>query len=345
MGSSVAKYEAVRERGGDVPWANPDLLRIVGDDDDVPATDANWYAQCPRATEDPGDDLVADIETHGVIHPISVYGDGTRLIVLDGRRRVHAARKVRAKQTAAGLPEEDRILLRAIIRKGSPEELYQFNIGADRTGGEPKPKNPLQRAQQMLLHWKRTGESHAKTGQAFSCGAQVVRYMLKVFDLAPELQERIACGDLSLREAIGLADFERAEQPKKLAQLEAVGATKGTALREGVKKLRRGEAPSKPAPRGQRTGAGAIKAQCRAVAEAISLRIADRRRSMSAVDQAICTAGAAVARFLGGEKKALDYHPDLRDAVLRGVEAAKAATPAPAKAAKSAKPTGDAPTE
>ncbi len=116
MPGAHAPIEGFQKRGADVPWLNPWAIKIVGLDMEDSST--HWFAFCPRAEEPLEPEWIEDIRTNGVRTPVDVYKDGSAVVMLEGRRRVRAARIVWDQQKAAGVPESERIAVRCAIRTG-----------------------------------------------------------------------------------------------------------------------------------------------------------------------------------------------------------------------------------
>lgn len=235
MGSSQVKnLEGFAARGGDMPWLNPHAIRIVGLD--VPETADNWFAYCARADEVLENEWVDDIRQNGVRIPVDVFTDGDCAVLLEGRRRVRAARIVWEEQEKNEVSEADRIKVRVSIRKGSPLALLAFNAGSD----IKKFRTPLQRALLMSTAQK-YGATNEDLARAFSCTTQTVKNTLCLLDLAPVVQDAIEQGQIAATVATQLSKMPRAVQREALAGLLTAGATKGAAAKNGVDKVKRGE--------------------------------------------------------------------------------------------------------
>jgi len=217
MGSEIKNIAGFRSRGGEKPFIDPMQLGIVGlspsnpdyiEGVDPPATDQNWFAHCPRVDEALEDEFVADIAENGVERPIDVYRDGLRLITLEGRRRVRAARRAWLEQKGE---EEKRIAVCVVIRSGSEEDLFAYNVGSD----DPKlrkNRNPVQRAQMIAAYVKRCGEDLEKAGKLFRCSEATIRNNLRLLELAPGPLAEVAKGTLSMANALRIVALPRSEQ-------------------------------------------------------------------------------------------------------------------------------------
>jgi len=235
MGSaSTRKLEGFTALGGELPWISPHAIKIVGVD--IDETPENWFAFCPRADEKLEDSWLEDLRANGVRQPVDAFRDGDTVVLLEGRRRVRAARVIWDEQHKAGIPEDKRISVRVNVRRGSPVELFGFNVGSENR----KSRSPMQRAA-LMLQAQKFGSDDKQIATMFSVSTQTVKNMLSLYDLAPDVQRAVDKGELPIREAIKLADVPREEQKEILAQLTANDATKGARASNGIKAAKKGE--------------------------------------------------------------------------------------------------------
>ena len=234
MGSaSTRKLEGFAALGGELPWLNPHAIKIVGVDIDESAD--NWFAFCPRAGEKLEEEWVEDIRQNGVRTPVDVYREGDTVIMLEGRRRVTAARVIWDEQKKAGTPESDRIKVRVNIHKGSAQVLFAYNVGSENR----KARSPMQRSA-LMLQAQKYGNDDKTIAKMFSCTPQTVRNMLSLYDLAADVQKAVDSGTLPIREAVKLTDKPREEQKEILGKLVAAGATHGAKAANGIRQAKNG---------------------------------------------------------------------------------------------------------
>ena len=235
MGSaSTRKLEGFVSLGGELPWLDPHSIKIVGVD--VDETPENWFAFCPRAGDELEADWIDDIRRNGVRMPVDVYRDGDTVVMLEGRRRVTAARLIWDEQKKAGVSETERITVRVNVRRGSAMELFGFNVGSENR----KARSPMQRAA-LMLHARKFGADDKAVAEMFCCTAQTVKNMTSLFDLASDVQRAVDKGELPIREAIKFADMPREEQKLLLTSLKEADATKGARASNGIKAAKKGE--------------------------------------------------------------------------------------------------------
>jgi hypothetical protein len=235
MGSaSTRKLEGFATLGGELPFLKPHSIKIVGVDLDE--TGENWFAFCPRAGEKLEDEWLADIRQNGVRQPVDVFRDGDSVIMLEGRRRVTAARIIYDEQKKAGVPEAERITVRVNVRRGTPLQLFGFNVGSENR----KERTPMQRAA-LMMKAQQFGADNAALATMFNCSTQTVKNMLSLLDLASDVQRAVDKGELPIREAIKLTDMPREEQKLLLTSLKEADATKGARASNGIAAAKKGE--------------------------------------------------------------------------------------------------------
>lgn len=234
MGSDVKKIEGYRSRGGEIPWVDPFKILIAGID--IPATAENWFAHCPRIDEDIDDAFIQSVREDGVRKPVEVFRDGNRVVLLAGRRRVRAARIVWKEQEEQKTALDRRIAVRVLIRSGSPDELFKFNV---RDNSDRKDLNPIQRATLMQSYQKYAGDDIDKTARMFGVSGPTVRSYLTLLDLAPSVQEAVARRTFSITNALRLSALPRAEQAAKLIEYHAQQADKDEPVEERTRPPRR----------------------------------------------------------------------------------------------------------
>lgn len=231
--TSTRKLEGFQALGGEVPWLNPHAIKIVGLDVEVDKN--NWFAFCPRAKDPLEDEWVDDIRKNGVRQPIDGYRSGDTVFMLEGRRRVRAARIVWDEQKKAGVPEDKRINVRCAIHKGSDEYLFSFNVGSENR----KQRTTGHRAM-LMLNAQKFGADEAALAKMFGCSGQNVKDTLSYFDLSAKLKAAVD-GGFAIREAMKIAKEPRDKQDAMYEEMEAAGATKGAKAGNAIRALKAGK--------------------------------------------------------------------------------------------------------
>lgn len=135
-------------------WDPTQLVIVGGDDDrDEDSDDDNRYAQSlpARMRSRPDPEFVLAIEgTNQVDEPVQVAVDGRKLVVLDGRRRARAARRIWYRQKAGKIPEGDRVRLYVHVHQtGSPDALANINLGSH--FAQPFSSSERQRLRELIF--------------------------------------------------------------------------------------------------------------------------------------------------------------------------------------------------
>lgn len=251
MGGQKREVEGFLKRAPDVPMVFPHAIKIVGVD--LEETSQNWGAYCPRADEELSKEWLKDIRTHGVREPVHGYKNGDEVVLLDGRRRVRAARVIYDEQVKADTPEHLRIAIPVVLHKGQPSELFKVNVGSE----SKKARTPTQQAllMQKAMNY---GADVKDIAAAFEMTEQTVRNTLLLLQGSTDVLKALEDKTLSFRVAIKMVDLPREEQQKTVAEMIASGATKGQAAEAAIQTAKSNVAAEKEA---RKNGAAAPERQ------------------------------------------------------------------------------------
>ena len=167
----------------------------------------------PRREFDPAElaALTDSIRQHGVINPISVEDAGDHYILIDGERRVLAAR-------LAGLTEIEASIRPPMNGAGSRDRLILALVA----NLQRSDMNAVEEARAFseLVH---LGYSQAEIGQLVGLSQSNVSTRLRLLDLEPEIQQLFAHRDLPLGAVTiaalqSLPDESRVRIARSLAQ-------------------------------------------------------------------------------------------------------------------------------
>lgn len=183
--------------------------------------------------------LAQSIKESGILQPILVRREGSEFIVIEGHRRLAAAKM--AGLTHVPVVIDDRELSEA-------EALFrQFVTNCQR---EDLPVLDKARAVQRLM--KAMDWNAAETAVKLGISPSMVSKLLKVLELPAAVQEQIACGSIGLSAAYAIA---QAAGPAAQAQL-ASEAARGALTREDVaaraKSRKRRRSPTRKQPTNNR---------------------------------------------------------------------------------------------
>jgi ParB family chromosome partitioning protein len=219
------------------PPDGPDGYVIVGlDTKDGP----EHHLYDPRIHDPVPDFLVASIRHYGVKKPVLFVRDGERVLVVDGRMRIRAARIARDQQKAAG---EVELVVRGLPERGDPARLF----GVSRTTNLHIADGPLRNAEnaQRMLDM---GKGHDEVAMTFGVTEHTLRReWLPLIGASKEVRQAVERGakngGVGPTVAAKIAKLPLAEQPKALAELTKDGAK--PTVHEAANKLRAaaGKAP------------------------------------------------------------------------------------------------------
>lgn len=164
--------------------------------------------------------MVRSIMAFGVKEPILVCKDGPNTVVVDGLQRVKNA--IVANERLRSENKEP-VLIKAIIERGSEEDLYGVKILANECRQEDLPLIKAEKLQKYLA----MGRSEAQAAIVFGTTLATIKQLVLLQDLAGPVRTAIGRGVLTLSAATHFAKLPREKQAKELERLEAKSAVKG----------------------------------------------------------------------------------------------------------------------
>lgn len=164
--------------------------------------------------------MVRSIMAFGVKEPILVCKDGPNTVVVDGLQRVKNA--IEANRRLCGENKEP-VLVKAIIERGSEEDLYGVKILANECRQEDLPLIKAEKLRKYLA----MGRSEAQAAVVFGTTLATIKQLIVLQDLAAPVRTAIGRGVLTLSAATHFAKLPREKQAKELEQLEAKSAVRG----------------------------------------------------------------------------------------------------------------------
>ncbi len=187
--------------------ADPDRLTIVLDKTDP------LYDQ--RAEEPACESLVRNILKRGVKQPVLVVRRGNEYAVVDGRRRVVAAREAnRRSKEEGGLP------IRVPVRLEYAHEAGDL-LGILITCNENrKDDGPIQRAEKVRRYLD-YGRSEDNAAVEFGVSKMQIKKLLALLTLAPEIMKGIQKGIITATAAMEFAGLGHDEQRAAMQRVAA----------------------------------------------------------------------------------------------------------------------------
>lgn len=186
---------------------NPDQLLIVGLDVHKGDRDHALYDERIHLPVD--ENLVKNIMVYGVIMPVIVREEDGKLLVVDGRQRVRAAREAARRFGQSG---EHEVKVPIKRQRGTDEILMGVMISANelRRGDEI-----LEKAAKALRLVTLQGDARG-VAIAFGTSETTIRNWLSLMEALPEVRDAIKREDISASAGIELSRMPREEQKAAL---------------------------------------------------------------------------------------------------------------------------------
>jgi ParB family chromosome partitioning protein len=196
---------------------DPDALVIIGiDTDDGP--EHHLYDERIKRKGYVTAPFVDNVIEMGIIETISVTKVGNKGVVVDGRRRVLAARKANEKLRALG---EELVLVPALLKRGDEEGLMGVLISGNEHRMDDDPITRAEKAERL----KSRGRNNVQIGKYFGVSGTAIGNWLKVLDCIAVVKNAVRAGKLSMSAAIELADLEPEKQKEALEKMLESGNT------------------------------------------------------------------------------------------------------------------------
>jgi ParB/RepB/Spo0J family partition protein len=174
----------------------------------------------------PSREFVACIQRFGILTPIVVFDDGTRLRVVDGRRRVAAARSVGFESIPATVYQAD----------GCIPDLITMVLNEQRRENPVADFNAIQRLQ-------RRGATEREVCEVTGMSASRIRRRMRLAALHRDLFEGLGRGELTVAVAEACAALPTAQQAGLVARLHESGRLTMSDVR-GVRTARKADTVS-----------------------------------------------------------------------------------------------------
>lgn len=183
---------------------DPEELRLAMDKDD-PLYDV-------RGEEPPDERLVRNIMYHGVLEPVVIVKRPEGPTVVDGRRRVVAAREASERLVEQG---GDGVKVPCVLRRGSEGALAAVMVSTNEIRKDDTVLNRADKAQRLLD----LGKTLEEVAEIFGKSVQTIKNWLDVAGLASPVRKLVEAGKLAANDAAKLKDLARAEQVEAAQKL------------------------------------------------------------------------------------------------------------------------------
>jgi ParB-like chromosome segregation protein Spo0J len=190
-------------------FVNPHELTIIGldtdENEDHPLYDERIYIEVDE-------DLIKNIGFYGIQHPVLVQSEDDRLLVVDGRQRVRAARRLWDQAQASGS-----VGVKVPVRRvDAPENILS---------GIMISTNELRRDDDILAKAIKAHRMYRQVGNisevaiAFGRSEQAIRNYLSVAEADSRLHEAIRAGKIAFTTSVEIARLTKSEQRIRLEAL------------------------------------------------------------------------------------------------------------------------------
>jgi ParB family chromosome partitioning protein len=218
-------------------------LFLMDPDDLTIATDPKHPLFDPRVHEAPDLALVASIRVYGVDKPVRAIKDGDSVIVIDGRRRVTAAREAKRLNLKEGGP--------------APKVKVELHRGDERSAVARMVLGNFSPKEESLLAKARKAQSLAgmdypeeEIATLFGVSGSTIKNWLGLLATHGEVQKAVAAGTVRLADAVRqVGKLPKADQPAALEKLQEKRPTRKARKEAGAKNGHRGPVQVSPARR------------------------------------------------------------------------------------------------
>lgn len=187
----------------------------------------------PRQEEGPDENLVRSVMARGVKTPILASKVGDVLLVVDGRRRVVAAREANRRLTKEG---KEPVKIKVMLERGQEADLFGTMI----IGNACRQDDSGVALAEKIRRYMEFGRTTEEAAVTFGLPVAGVKQHLALFDAAGAVRRAVEKGECSVTAAAKLARLERKEQESALAELLADGKGKVT-VRKAMKRANGGD--------------------------------------------------------------------------------------------------------
>jgi len=204
--------QAFQTKRGTIYWFDPEAL-IIEDDKTHPFYDA-------RAEMPVNEKMVESMKykNQGVLMAVIIKKDGMEPVVVDGRRRVKAARQANIELKEEG---KEPLKVPCIYRRGDDLELFGVTISANEHRVDDGPLEKADKLNKFLNGGGDIDEAHI----IFGVSKVTIDNWLKLLDLDRSVKKEIRAGNISASAAATLHKLPKSEQKEKVKTLISTGAT------------------------------------------------------------------------------------------------------------------------
>lgn len=192
-------------------YEDPETIIIVGLDTQEEDKTSPLYDE--RIDMGLSEELISSIREHGVQQNVVALEKNGKLVCVDGRQRVRAARELNRRLVKDGASKDD--LVRVPVTRYASNGVGLMGLGI--ALNEIRYQDPVPVKAQKLQRYLNLGRSMEDAARAFGVKVQTLKNWQAIMKLEDDLQEQVADGTLSVNAAVDLAQMEP-QQQKEVAE-------------------------------------------------------------------------------------------------------------------------------
>jgi ParB-like chromosome segregation protein Spo0J len=192
-------------------FEDPESIIIVGLDTIEKNQDSPLYDE--RVEMDLPEELISSIREHGVQQNVVTFEKNNKLVCVDGRQRVRAARELNRRILEGGGNKDD--LVKVPVTKYIANGVGLMGLGI--ALNEIRYEDPVPVKAAKLQRYLKLGRTMEDASRAFGVQIPTLQNWLSIGKLTDELQEQVNDGTLSVNAAVDLSSMEEDDQ-KKVAE-------------------------------------------------------------------------------------------------------------------------------
>ncbi len=166
----------------------------------------------PRVHQTPDEKMILNIMALGVKQAVNVRKNGNVIELVEGRRRVLAARQANKILKKQG---KELVRVKVEVERGKDDEMFGIMIALNE---HRRDDNPLAKAEKLKRYFD-MGKTEDEAAIMFGVSTRSIKNWKKLLDLDGSVKKAVEQGKISASAAAGLADLPREEQKKQLIKL------------------------------------------------------------------------------------------------------------------------------
>jgi len=195
-------------------FEEPENIIIVGLDTIEKTQDSPLYDE--RVEMDLPEELIASIREHGVQQNVVALEKNGKLVCVDGRQRVRAARELNRRIVEGGGNKDDLVKVPVTRYVANGVGLMGLGIALN----EIRYEDPVPVKAAKLQRYLKLGRTMEDASRAFGVQIPTLQNWLSIGKLTDELQSEVNNGTLSVNDAVDLSSMDESDQQKVAAEVK-----------------------------------------------------------------------------------------------------------------------------